>query len=156
MIPLAAEETRDPRKDIPKGMIRGVVCSIAVAFVVVFLGASMPPGIDKLAWAPFPLVPAMQSVFKTPSPAWNLLALPLIALSLKASIYAYGRVYFSLGRAGLLPDMFTTVTQDGVPYVAITIGSVSGCMMSLLLLVDKGVHLHVSIQLCAELVYQCT
>jgi len=137
MIPLAAEETRDPRKDIPKGMIRGLGVSITVAFLVLFVGASMPPGVDGLSWSATPLAPAMEALFGDVNIGWSIMSLPATAVSMKAAIYAYGRVYYSLGRTGFLPDAFTRVTKDGIPYVAMIMGSLSGCTMCWMLAIDK-------------------
>jgi ethanolamine permease len=55
MAPLAAEETREPRKNVPKGMMTAVCTLIAHAFCTLFVCLSVPPGTDKLAGEGYPL-----------------------------------------------------------------------------------------------------
>lgn len=60
MVPLAAEDTVDPRLTIPKAMFRGISLTILLAFITLIVGASMPPGATMLAQSHYPLAPAMQ------------------------------------------------------------------------------------------------
>ena len=43
-LPLAAEESHDPQRDMPKGIIAGILTLIVSAFLVLFLNTGIAPG----------------------------------------------------------------------------------------------------------------
>jgi len=154
MVPLAAEDTRDPRLDLPKGMSCGFAVTVAMLFTVFLVGTAMPPGIDLLMWEHYPLVPtaaaafqdaspghpinfAPEDIFRTVQRAIMLLTLPGLIGSLQSTTFAYGRVFFSLARAGLIPEVFTKVTRHGIPYTSLLLGGTLGLVSSFLLLIDE-------------------
>ena len=48
-LPLAAEESHDPQRDMPKGIIAGILTLIVSAFLVLFLNSGIAPGAFGLA-----------------------------------------------------------------------------------------------------------
>ena len=50
-LPLAAEESVDPKKDMPKGLTYGIITLIISAFLILWLNASIPLG----SLCPFPI-----------------------------------------------------------------------------------------------------
>src|ERR1700680_2335598 len=47
-LPLAAEEAHDPARDMPKGILLGLVTLILCSFLTVILNAGIPPGSSKI------------------------------------------------------------------------------------------------------------
>jgi ethanolamine permease len=48
-LPLATEESHDPKQDMPRGILYGLVTLIAVSFLTVVLSVGMAPGAAKIA-----------------------------------------------------------------------------------------------------------
>eukprot|EP00952_Eustigmatos_sp_NYUAD-ZCMA_P003266 14292-Eustigmatos_ZCMA.PRE.1 len=61
MVPLAAEDTVDPRSNIPGGVPYGIAYVIALTAITVVVGSAMPPGLDQLHRERFPLTPGLQA-----------------------------------------------------------------------------------------------
>jgi ethanolamine permease len=132
-LPLAAEESADPKKDMPKGLIAGMLTLMASALLITFLNSSVGApdkmhGAFTLATSAEPLLDGFRVLYGTG--AANTLAL-LAVIGLIASfhtiIYAYGRQIYSLARAGYyLPFMSLTSGKHKVPHMALYAGTVLG------------------------------
>jgi ethanolamine permease len=130
-LPLAAEESHDPQRDMPKGIIAGILTLIASAFLVLFLNAGIAPGAAGLAKSTEPLLDGFRTLFGTDI-ARILAAIAVVGLiaSFHTIIFAYGRQIYSLSRAGYLPS-FLSVTHGTrrTPHVALIAGAVIGLLV---------------------------
>ena len=103
-LPLAAEESHDPRRDMPKGIIYGLVTLIVCSFLTMILSAAIAPGAAKLGASQEPLILSFQTIAGS---EWTKLFGVVAVIGLVASfhtiIYAYGRQIYSLSRAGYFP-----------------------------------------------------
>jgi len=127
-LPLAAEESHDPRKDMPKGIMFGMFTLIASAFLVLTLNSSLPPGSWGLKGSGEPLLEGFRAML--PPEFATVLALVAIAgliASFHAIIFAYGRQIYSLSRAGYFPR-FLSVThgKHQTPQIALIAGTLVG------------------------------
>jgi ethanolamine permease len=128
-LPLAAEESHDPARDMPKGILSGLVTLILCAFLTVFLNAGIPPGAAKVGASTEPLFLGFRAIFGE-GMRTRLLALfactGLLA-SFHTIIYAYGRQIYSLSRAGYFPT-WLSVTHGSrkTPHRALLAGSALG------------------------------
>jgi ethanolamine permease len=61
-----------------------------------------------------------------------------LGASLPTQIYAYGRILFSLSRAGYLPRKISVTNNDSVPAMALIIGTVIGFICVVLMSLGKG------------------
>jgi ethanolamine permease len=131
-LPLAAEESADPKKDMPKGLIAGMLTLMVSALLITFLNSSIGKadgmhGSFTLATSGEPLLDGFRVLYG--NAAANTLAfLAVIGLiaSFHTIIYAYGRQIYSLARAGYyLPFMSLTNTQK-VPHMALYAGTALG------------------------------
>ena len=106
-LPLAAEESHDPKQDMPRGILYGLLTLIAGFFLTVVLSAGIAPGAAKWATSNEPLFLGFQTIFGAGLKA-RVLALAactgLIA-SFHTIIFAYGRQIYSLSRARLFSDV---------------------------------------------------
>src|SRR6266567_4688417 len=104
-LPLAAEESHDPKRDMPRGILYGLVTLIAVSFLTVILSVGIAPGAAKIATSNEPLFLGFQTIFglglKTRVLA--LFACAGLIASFHTIIFAYGRQIYSLSRAGYFP-----------------------------------------------------
>ena len=104
-LPLAAEESADPKRDIPKGTIWGLRTLVVTGFLVLFLNSGISPGSEVLAENEEPLLEGLQTIFGSGTSAsiLGLVAVAGLVASFHTIIYAYGRNIFSLSRAGYYP-----------------------------------------------------
>ncbi|HYJ17665.1 MAG TPA: amino acid permease, partial [Burkholderiales bacterium] len=158
-LPLAAEESHDPKKDMPKGLLLGIATLVFSAFMIMFLNSSLPvQNADGSAHGAFalgasgePLLDGFRALYG--SEAAKILALcaviGLIA-SFHTIIYAFGRQIYSLSRAGYVPH-FLSVTSGThkVPHVALIAGAVMGfaVMMAVYLIKGEGAGAFIGAQL---------
>ncbi|NSL51051.1 ethanolamine permease [Calidifontibacillus erzurumensis] len=135
MLPMLSEETRDPKKDMPKGIISGIVTllilSVSTTTVAIGLG-----GIEYMSTASDPLPAAVAAAFGNTYWLAQLLAsVGLVGLiaSFSGVILAYSRQIFALSRAGYLPPVLATLHKTRrTPYLAITLPGIIGLILVVL------------------------
>jgi ethanolamine permease len=128
-LPLAAEESHDPKKDMPRGIFSGLATLIVCSFLTVVLSAGMAPGAAKVGASNEPLFLGFQTIFGAGIRA-RVLALAACAgliASFHTIIFAYGRQIYSLSRAGYFPT-WLSVTHGSrqTPHRALLAGSALG------------------------------
>jgi ethanolamine permease len=135
-LPLAAEESHDPKRDIPRGTIYGLLTLVVTGFLVLFLNSGIEPGSEALAESGEPLLDGFKTIFggETSAAILGLAAVAGLVASFHTIIYAYGRNIFSLSRAGYYPH-FLSVTHGkrNTPYIALVLGGAIGFGLALLL-----------------------
>lgn len=133
-LPLAAEEAHDPKRDMPKGILYGLLTLVITAFLVLFLNAGIAPGAAEVGVSDEPLFLGFQTIFGAGigSKVLALIAVAGLIASFHAIIYAYGRNIYSLSRAGYFPR-FLSVTHGTrkTPHVALIVGAVLGYLVAL-------------------------
>jgi ethanolamine permease len=132
-LPLAAEESHDPRRDMPKGILYGLLTLIACSFLTMILSAAIAPGAAKLGASQEPLVLSFQTIAGS---EWTKLFAVVACIGLIASfhtiLYAYGRQIYSLSRAGYFPQWLSvTSSRHQTPVRALVSGSVLGMAAAL-------------------------
>jgi ethanolamine permease len=135
-LPLAAEESADPKRDIPRGTIYGLLTLIVTGFLVLFLNSSISPGAEVLAVSDEPLLEGLKTIFGSGTAAslLGLVAVTGLIASFHTIIYAYGRNIFSLSRAGYYPHWLSiTHGTRKTPYVALLAGAVIGYCCALII-----------------------
>jgi ethanolamine permease len=127
-LPLAAEESVDPRRDMPTGILLGIFTLMLSAFAVLTLNASIAPGSWGLRASGEPLLDGFRTLFGTDiAKILALVAIMGLVASFHAIIFAFGRQIYSLSRAGYFPR-FLSVThgRHETPQAALVAGSVVG------------------------------
>ncbi len=128
-LPLAAEEAHDPERDLPRGLLWGLLTLIIAAFLTLFLAAGIPPGTDALAESEEPLFAGLVTIFGEGigAKALALLAVAGLVASFHTIIFAYGRQIYSLSRAGYFPRWLSlTHPKRRTPHVALIVGALIG------------------------------
>lgn len=135
-LPLAAEESHDPKRDMPKAILYGLLTLVIAAFLTLFLNAGIAPGAAVVGASDEPLFLAFRTIFGegVGAKALALIAVAGLVASFHTIIYAYGRNIYSLSRAGYFPR-FLSVTHPRrkTPHVALIAGAAAGFLIAVLL-----------------------
>jgi ethanolamine permease len=140
-LPLAAEESVDPRRDMPRGIILGMLTLIVSAFMILWLNPSVTGvGAHKLATSGEPLLDGFRAIFgETQAKILAFVAIIGLIASFHTIIYAQGRQIYSLSRAGYFPPALSiTHPVWKTPYVAMIIGAVVGLAIMLVIFWTRG------------------
>jgi len=133
-LPLAAEESHDPRHDMPRGIMTALWTLIACSFLTVVLSGAMAPGTAAIAKSNEPLFLGFQTIFGAGLKA-KVLALAACAgliASFHTIIFAYGRQIYSLSRAGYFPTWLSVTHRTRkTPHRALLAGSAMGFLAAL-------------------------
>ncbi|MDW3151837.1 ethanolamine permease [Vibrio sp. 779(2023)] len=130
-VPLAADEAKNPAKDVPKGIIGAMLFLLLTATLVVVLLAGAV-GSKVIGDSAVPLVDALKLTGNsTVAMAVNLLGLAGLIASFFSIIYGYSRLVFALSRAGYLPQTLSLTSDKKVPSRALLVPGVFGFLVSL-------------------------
>jgi ethanolamine permease len=127
-LPLAAEESMDPKRDIPKATIWGMTTLVITGAGVLLLNPGVS-GANETGATLEPLFIGFSSIFPNADIAALLALIAVVGLvaSFFTIIFAYGRNIFSLSRAGYFPQWLSvTHGERRTPHVALIVGAVVG------------------------------
>ncbi|MDQ3496161.1 MAG: ethanolamine permease [Actinomycetota bacterium] len=132
-VPLAAEETRDPATDMPKGLIAGMMALLVFAAVIlVFAPGGAGSAVIQDSDNPLPL--AVETAYGGSnflSSFVNIAGLAGLIASFFSIIFAYSRQMFALSRAGYLPKVLSLTGRRRTPWVALIVPGVIGFVLSI-------------------------
>jgi ethanolamine permease len=146
-LPLAAEESHDPKKDMPKALIMGILTLIVSALAVMFLNASVGGtepgqmrGAFSLATSGEPLLDGFRVLYGAGiAKLLALFAVIGLVASFHTIIFAYGRQIYSLARAGYyLPFMSLTHGTRKTPHVGLLTGTLLGLAVLFVIWFGRG------------------
>ena len=134
-LPLAAEESMDPARDVPRATMWGLWTLVVTGVLVLFLNTGVT-GAEEIRLAGEPLLDGFRVILgsETGAALLGLAALSGLIASFHTIIYAYGRNIYSLSRAGYFPKwMSVTHGTRKTPWLALVLGAVIGILLALLL-----------------------
>jgi ethanolamine permease len=135
-LPLAAEESHDPKRDMPRSILYGLLTLVICAFLTLFLNSGIAPGAAEVGASDEPLFLGFQTIFGNGigSKLLALVAVAGLVASFHTIIFAYGRNIYSLSRAGYFPHWLSvTHATRKTPHVALISGAVLGYVVALLI-----------------------
>jgi ethanolamine permease len=131
-VPLAAEETRDPRRDMPRGIITGMLILLLFAALILFTAAG-GAGADTIQGSDNPLPDALAAAKGEDSSVRdvvNYIGLAGLVASFFSIIFAYSRQLFALSRAGYLPRQLSVTSARRTPYIALLLPGIVGFLLA--------------------------
>src|SRR6266851_2970571 len=135
-LPLAAEESHDPKRDIPRAAVWGLTTLVVTGVLTFVLNTAIGGGSAALGTSATPLFDGFKAIFGNGTGAAFLALIGLGGLiaSFFTIIYAYGRNTYSLSRAGYFPKSLSiTHPTRNTPYVALIAGAVIGYILALVI-----------------------
>lgn len=133
-LPLAAEEAHDPAKDMPRGILLGLLTLVVAAFLTLIANSAIPPGADAIGRSEEPLFDGFRTIFGdgVGAKALALVAVTGLVASFHSIVFAYGRQIYSLSRAGYFPRWLSvTHATRKTPHVALVVGATLGFAVAL-------------------------
>lgn len=125
-VPLAAEDARDPARDLPRAMLAAM--ATLLVFAVAILAIAPRVAGAGIAVAGNPLPAAIEAAFGRGwlSVAIGGVGLAGLAASMLSIVFAYSRQIYALARAGYLPALLGRTDRRHVPRMALVIPAVLG------------------------------
>jgi ethanolamine permease len=139
-LPLAAEESHDVEKDMPKALILGIATLLLLSLCTLVLNSGVGNGAGALGQSDAPLGDGLEAVFgiRPASRVFTVIALTGLIASFHTIIYAYGRVLFALSRAGYIPRWISVTGGTHTPAIALVLGAAVGLICTITLHVTGG------------------
>src|SRR5918993_795961 len=138
-VPLAAEETRNPSTDMPRGLIAGMAALLLFAALILVFGpggaGSAAFTSDEMLAAPSVLPLALEEAYGGGNALVtfvNIAGLAGLIASFFSIIFAYSRQTFALSRAGYLPRLLSVTGGRRTPWAALVVPGVVGFLLTLL------------------------
>jgi len=133
-VPLAAEESKNPAKDMPRGII-GAMLTLIVFAGTILIVAPGAAGSNVLMASGNPLVEALQAPASYGHQNFvsgfiNVVGLLGLIASFFSIIYAYSRQTFALSRAGYLPKVLSITGSRKTPTLALIVPGIIGFVMA--------------------------
>jgi APA family basic amino acid/polyamine antiporter len=130
-IATAAEETKDPGRNLPRGIVGSMIACVLIYMVVAAVAVGALP-FTQFANSPEPLALILRELQKPWAATYlagsAVIALPTVIL---AFLYGQSRIFFVMARDGLLPQSLAKVSGRGTPvritlFTAAIVGLIAG------------------------------
>jgi ethanolamine permease len=138
---MAAEETQNVPSDMPKALILGIFTLIVLSVLTLVLNTGVGGGAAVISQSNVPLQVGLEAYFGKGATSNLLTALSLtcgMIASFHTVIYAYGRVLFSLSRAGYIPRWISVTGRNQTPARALILGGIIGFLCAVMIDVSGG------------------
>ena len=135
-VPFAAEESRNPQRDMPRAIMWAMLALIVASLLTLTLNSGIGPGAAVVGESEEPLILAFEAIFGEGigSALLSLVGLAGLVASFHAIIYAYSRNLYSLSRSGYFPKWLSVTHRDRqTPHRALLAGAVVGFAVALLI-----------------------
>ncbi len=127
-VPLAAEETANPERNVPRGIIAAMAVLLVTCATVLVLTTGAG-GAQAISESGNPLVEALGDGVM--AKVVNYIGLAGLIASFFSIIYAYSRQLFALSRAGYLPTVLSVTNSRKAPTLALVVPGLIGFALSL-------------------------
>lgn len=131
-VPMAAEEAKNPAKDVPRAIVIAMIILFIAAVAMLIIGPGAA-GTDLVGASDNPLVDVLIQIGAPAAitTAVNYAALLGLIASFFSITYGYSRLIYSLAGDHLLPQLFTHTNRRGAPVWALIIPAVLGFALTL-------------------------
>ncbi|KAE9176427.1 hypothetical protein PF005_g24962, partial [Phytophthora fragariae] len=104
-LPLASDETIEPEKNVPRGLLLCIVTLVFLSFGTATFSSLISPGAEAMANVSAPLVTSFQTLFGNGATTMVLKWLTVIALTSSPNSYIFfmGQLLFAIAKDGYFP-----------------------------------------------------
>lgn len=135
-LPLAVEETIEPEKNMPRGLMASIATLVVLSFATSVFSSLIEPGAVEVMQSTAPLVLGYKSVFgdTTTLSYFTWLTVVGIISSTHSFVFCMGRLLFAIARDGFFPQFLTKVHPTrGSAYAALIAGGLASQVIALIL-----------------------
>ncbi|KAG6623229.1 Amino acid/polyamine transporter [Phytophthora cinnamomi] len=141
-LPLAVDETIEPEKNIPRGIIWSMATLVILAVLTLVCQCLIYPGAAAMFETTAPLVTGYKSVFGDNSTTAGFMWLTVIGIisSTHSFVYCMSRLVYAIACDGYLPQFLTKVHPTrGSAYAALITGGVVNQVLAIILFYIVGI-----------------
>ncbi|KAK1948503.1 putative transporter [Phytophthora citrophthora] len=141
-LPLAVDETIQPEKNIPRGIIWSMVTLVILAVLTLVCNSLIYPGAAVIFESTAPLVEGYKSVFGDNGTTAGFMWLTVIGLisSTHSFVYCMSRLLYAIACDGYLPKFLTKVHPTrGSAYAALISGGIVNQVLAIILFYIVGI-----------------
>lgn len=146
-VPLAAEESADPKRDMPRGIMTAMAILVVTgALMLVIVPGTL--GTVAAGQSDNPLPEALRHVYGDNSllaAFVNWAGLAGLVASFFSIIFGYSRQLFALSRAGYLPRFLSLTGSHKTPYMALIVPGTIGFVLAVITGGNGGILLNVAV-----------
>ncbi|OQS00984.1 Amino Acid-Polyamine-Organocation (APC) Family [Thraustotheca clavata] len=135
-LPLAVEETINPARDMPRGIILSFGTLTVLSFLTLFFNSAISPGAVGILNSLAPLFEGYKTIFGDNSATHGVSVLLIVGLlsSFHSFLYCMGRLLHAMAREGILPSALAKLHPTRrTPYVALLTGTFIGLAIAFIL-----------------------
>ncbi|TMW60249.1 hypothetical protein Poli38472_000291 [Pythium oligandrum] len=135
-LPLAIEDTIEPEKNMPRGLISSILTLVVISYCTVIFNSMISPGAAAMSLSSSPLLEGYKTVFGDNSTTSGFTWLLIVGLisSFHSFIFCMANLLYAIARDGYMPKILTKLYPGrDTPYVALIAGSFIGLVLALLL-----------------------
>lgn len=139
-LPLAAEETHDVVRDMPRALLWSIATLCILALLTLVLNTGVGGGAVAMQSSSAPLADGFRAIFGDGAltKCLTVLALAGLLASFHTIVYAAGRVLFALSRAGYFPRWISVTSRWRTPHRALGIAALAGLACAFTISVDSS------------------
>ncbi|GMF26207.1 unnamed protein product [Phytophthora lilii] len=135
-LPLAIDETIEPTKNMPRGLLTSIITLIAISFCTVIFNSMISPGADEIYVNSSPLLAGYQTVFGDNSTTSGFTWILIVGLisSFHSFVFCMGKLLYAIACDGYLPHILTKLHPTrGTTYVSLIVGSLIALVLVIVL-----------------------
>ncbi|RLN98362.1 hypothetical protein BBJ28_00011847 [Nothophytophthora sp. Chile5] len=135
-LPLAVDETIDPTKNMPRGLVTSIITLVIISFCTVVFNTMISPGADEIYASTSPLLVGYRSVFGDTSVTSGFTWILIVGLisSFHSFVFCMGKLLYAIACDGYLPQILTKLHPTrGTTYVSLIAGSLIALVVVIVL-----------------------
>lgn len=113
-----SEETKNPKKIVPKALILALIISTTLYMLVAISSISVL-GWEKLAASKAPLTEVIAEAIPSASILMSLIALFATSNTVLITLIVMSRMFYGVSREHSLPSVFSRIGRRGTPYISV-------------------------------------
>jgi len=115
-----AEETKKPRKIVPRALILALIIS-TILYILVAISSVSVVGWERLAASEAPLTEVVAEAMPSASIIMSLIALFATSNTVLIILIVMSRMFYGISREHSLPSIFSRIGKRGTPYISVSL-----------------------------------